>query len=406
MGFAFQDVPVAESDRTVVVRDFDACVWGTDAQEVWQELRAAGPIVHPRGDLVVATSTEAVREALASPNLFSSNPEAAYFGSDTGAIPLQIDPPDHVTYRKILDPLFAPRRMAQRKAEVEQLANELIDGFVERGSCDFITEFAVPFPSAMFLRLMGLPYDDLDAFLVAKEGMIRPEGDDEESRRAQMEKTSAWIFSYFNTALDQKAADPAEDISSYLVALEAEGRLTRAETLNILVLLIPAGLDTVTDTLGCSFAFLAQHPEHRRQLAEDLSLVPAAVEELMRYETPVPVVNRIAMADATLDGCPVTAKQKVRVLLASPNHDPEIYDDPDTVDFRRSVNRHNAFGGGVHRCLGSHLARLELQVAMNEWHRRIPEYRLEQGHQVRFRTALREIPHLPLEFAPGPRTAE
>ncbi|HUZ09191.1 MAG TPA: cytochrome P450 [Acidimicrobiales bacterium] len=395
---------MAESDRSVVVREFDACVWGTDAQEVWKALRAAGPIVHPRDDLVVATSTEAVREVLASPNLFSSNPEAGYFGSETGAIPLQIDPPDHVTYRKILDPLFTPRKMAQRKAEVEALANDLIDGFIERGSCDFIAEFAVPFPSAMFLRLMGLPYDDLDAFLLAKEGMIRPEGDDEETRRAAMEKTSAWIFSYFNAALDRKAAEPAEDVSSYLVALEAEGRLTRAETLNILVLLIPAGLDTVTDTLGCSFAFLAQHPEHRRQLSEDPSLVPAAVEELMRYETPVPVVNRIATADATVDGCPVSVKQKVRVLLASPNHDPEIYDDPDTVDFTRSSNRHNAFGGGVHRCLGSHLARLELQVAMAEWHRRIPDYRLEDGHQIRFRTSLREIPRLPLEFTPGPRS--
>jgi cytochrome P450 len=220
-----------------------------------------------------------------------------------------------------------------------------------------------------------------------------------------MEKTSAWIFSYFAGALDRKVTEPADDILSYLVRLEGEGHLTRDETLNVCLLLLAAGLDTVTDTLGCSFAFLSQHPDHQRQLADDPSLVPAAVEELMRFETPVPVVNRIATADTVVDGCPVSAKQKVRVLLAIANHDPETFGDPDVVDFARYGNRHVAFGGGVHRCLGSHLARLELRVATREWHRRIPEYRLRDGHQISFRPSLREIPHLPLEFTPGEKSA-
>ncbi len=294
--------------------------------------------------------------------------------------------------------------MAEREPEVASLSNELIDRFIERGSCDFIADFAVPFPSAMFLRLMGLPYDDLDTFLWAKDGMIRPAGEDEEARRAEMETTGAWIFSYFSAALERKAAEPQDDILSYLLELESEGRLTREETLNICLLLIAAGLDTVTDTLGCSFAFLAQHPEHQRQLATDPSLVQAAVEELLRYETPVPLVSRIAMDDAVVDACPVRAGQRVRVLLANPNHDPVTYDDPDDLDFRRRANRHLAFGGGVHRCLGSHLARLELQVAMREWHRRIPRYSLEEGYQIKYRPALREIPELPLVFTPGARS--
>src|ERR1700722_8260693 len=113
----FQDVPVAESEQSVLVHLFDSSVWGNDAREVWQALRGAGPIVRTTDDMVVATSTAAVEEVLRSPNLFSSNPEASYFGSETGAIPLQIDPPDHVRYRKILDPLFAPRKMAAREAE-------------------------------------------------------------------------------------------------------------------------------------------------------------------------------------------------------------------------------------------------------------------------------------------------
>jgi cytochrome P450 len=286
---------------------------------------------------------------------------------------------------------------------VAKLVNGFIDGFIEKGSCDFIADFAVPFPSAMFLGLMGLPYEDLPTFLWAKDGMIRPEGDDEETRKANMEKTSAWIFSYFATALEKKVVEPTDDLLSYLVGLESQGRLTRDETLNICLLLIAAGLDTVTDTLGCSFAFLAQNPDYQRQLAQQPTLVPAAVEELMRFETPVPIVNRIAMEDTVVDGCPVHAKQRMRVMLAIPNHDPEIYGNPDTVDFTRPGNPHVGFGGGVHRCLGSHLARLELRVATREWHRRIPSYQPPQGFQIRYRPALREIVSLPLEFSPGTR---
>jgi cytochrome P450 len=397
----FGDVPATESDRSVLVHDFDACLWGRDARQAWEALRTAGPVVRTRDDLVVATSTAAVEEVLRSPKVFSSNPEASYFGSETGAIPLQIDPPQHVSYRKILDPLFSPRKMAAREGEVQTLTNELIDRFIAGGSCDFITDFAVPFPCAMFLRLMGLPLHELASFLRAKDGMIRPEGDDEKTRRGNMEQTSAWIFSYFGEALERKSIEPADDILSYFLALETSGALSRNETLNICLLLIAAGLDTVTDTLGCSFAYLSQNADKQEQLAADPSLAPAAIEELMRFETPVPVVSRIAMEDTILDGCPVAAKQKVRVLLASPNLDPEIYPDADTVDFARFGNRHVAFGGGVHRCLGSHLARLELRVAVREWHRRIPSYRLVDGHRIRYRAGLREIPSLPLIFAPG-----
>jgi cytochrome P450 len=403
MELQFEDRQVTGSARTVLLKDYDASVWGSDAREAWKALRAAGPLVEPRDGIMVACSTEAVEQILRQPNLFSSNPQASYFGSESGAIPLQIDPPEHVEYRKILDPLFSPKRMALREPEVTSLVNQLIDGFIDKGSCDFIADFAVPFPSAMFLRLMGLPYEELPSFLWAKDGMIRPDGDDEETRRANMEKTSAWIFAYFAKALEAKAAEPREDILSYFVGLENEGRLTRDETLNICLLLIAAGLDTVTDTLGCSFAFLAGHPAYQRQLAEDLSLVPAAVEELMRYETPVPIVNRIAMEDAVLDGCPVHAKQRMRVMLSMPNHDPDIHTQPDTVDFARAVNRHIAFGGGVHRCLGSHLARLELRVATREWHRRIPSYNPPEGFEPMYRPALREIVSLPLSFEPGPR---
>ena len=189
----------------------------------------------------------------------------------------------------------------------------------------------------------------------------------------------------------------------HFLTLEGDGRLTRDETLNICLLMLAAGLDTVTDTLECAFAFLAQSPSHQRELVERPDLTAAAVEELMRYDTPVPAVSRIAMEDTALDGCPVHAGELVRILLPVYNHDPELFPDPGTVDFARESNKHIAFGAGVHRCLGSHLARLELRIVVREWHRRIPEYRLADGHDLVYRQALREIEHLPLEFTPGAR---
>jgi cytochrome P450 len=390
-----------DSPVTVMTEDFDRCIWGSDAQEAWATLRDAGPLVWTRPDYVVAASGTAVAEALHDPGVFSSNPNAMYFGSETGAIPLQIDPPHHSRFRKMLDPMFTPKKMAAREPEVAALANRLIDGFIERGSIDFSREFAVPYPSEVFLHLMGLPFDELEQFLHVKEEMIRPSGDDEASRLRSQQQAGGWIFNYINEALEQRKKDNTDDMLGYFSDLENDGRLTRDEILNICVLFIPAGLDTVTDTLECSFAYLANHPDHRQQLVDNPELIPSAVEELLRYESPVPTVSRITMQDTQLDGCPIAKDTRVRVMLAIANHDPDIHSNPETVDFGRETNPHISFGGGVHRCVGSHLARLELRVAMREWHRRIPTYHLKEGTVLRFRPALREIDHLPLEFPPG-----
>ena len=195
---SFEDNAPPTSARTVLTSEFDQCIWGADAREVWRAMAAAGPVVRPSPGMAVVTSTAGVEQVLHDPAIFSSNPDAMYFGSETGAIPLQVDPPDHSRYRKMLDPLFAPRRMAEREQEVTDLANQLIDTFVERGSCDFSTEFALPFPSVVFLRLMGLPTDRLDEFVKAKEGMIRPVGETEADRQAMRMETGAWIFQYFS----------------------------------------------------------------------------------------------------------------------------------------------------------------------------------------------------------------
>ncbi len=170
------------------------------------------------------------------------------------------------------------------------------------------------------------------------------------------------------------------------------------EILGICFLFILAGLDTVTDTLECFVARLAQHPDERRQIVDDPSIIPSAVEELLRWETPVTTVARKATRDVELGGCPIRAGENVGLVIGSANTDEESVPGADVVDLHRSPNRHLAFGGGVHRCLGSHLARLELRIALREWHRRIPEYSIVPGTELDYQMGLRQIERVAAEL--------
>jgi cytochrome P450 len=346
---------------------------------------------------------EDVRFALGHPDIFSSA-DAVAVGNDRPLIPLQIDPPEHRAYRRLLDPEFAPRRMAALEADVRHHVNALIDTFVDRGSCDFHDELSTPLPSTIFLRLMGLPQEDLSIFLRWRDAIIRPDvaPGDFEGATAIREATGREMYAYFEAAADEREATPDDGLLSRLLRAEIEGvRLSREQLLDTCYLLIIAGLDTVTATLDCFIGYLAQHPDQRRRLAEDPTQVAHAIEELMRWETPVMVVARIVAQDVEMDGVHLERGDKVTLVLGAANADDLEFDGATDVDFDRERNRHLAFGGGPHRCLGSHLARLELVVALEEWHRRIPDYTLAEGAKLRYSPGIRQADHLPLVFGPG-----
>jgi cytochrome P450 len=349
---------------------------------------------------VYAFSREAVDEAFRDAARFSSGyGGGVVLGNDRPLIPLSIDPPDHSKYRKVLDPLFAPKRMDAIEDDIAARVNHFIDGFVDRGACHFTDELAVPFPSAVFLGLMGLPWEELPTFLRMKDGIIRPRsesGTPEDNAQVQRD-TAQDIYAFFNGILDERAKAPTNDILSHFLAAEIDGeKLTREEILDICFLFLIAGLDTVTDSLTCFFAFLGAHPEHRRALAADPGLIPGAVEELLRWESPVPNVFRTAAVDTQVAGCPVKQGEPVLIGIGSANVDPAAFADAFDVRFDREVNPHIAFGGGIHRCLGSHLARRELRVTLREWHRRIPEYELKPGIELEYAMALRTVENLEL----------
>jgi cytochrome P450 len=373
-----------------------------EPQPMYKALRESSPVFRSPQAVVLSRLAD-IEMALKHTELFSSNMDAVDLGNIRPLIPLQIDPPEHAKYRRILDPLFTPREMARREPQVTELVNQMIDRFADRGECDFHAEFAVPLPCTVFLQLLGLPLEDLDQFLVWKDGVIRPEGDSGFDRRHESSAGVAQqIYNYFDHAIDDHIAAPRDDVLSAMIAAsfkdDAGQPLSREELLDICFLFLIAGLDTVTDSLDCFFVYLARHPDHRHQLVEQPEVLPSAIEELLRWETPVPGVARVAIADVEVGGCPISKGERVSPLLGAANTDPAEFPDPELVDFTRNPNRHRAFGGGPHRCLGSHLARMELRVALREFHRRIPDYEIKPGAELTYTAALRSVESLPLVF--------
>jgi cytochrome P450 len=372
-------------------------------QPYYRRAQASGTVVAGTfGPQVVRRS--AVEYALQHPEEFSSAMEAVDLGQSVPLIPLQVDPPDHRKYRRLLDPIFAPRQMNALEPDIARMVNERIDGFIDRGRCEFADELAVPLPSSVFLRLVGLPLSQLDLFLSMKDGILRPSGSDLEEVQASQKVAARQIEEYFADVVRERQKSPGkqDDLLSLFLSAEVEGhRLTIDEIVGICFLFILAGLDTVTDSLECFFAYLAQHPEQRRRIVEDPSLIPSTVEELLRWESPVTTVSRTTTSDLELGGCPIAKGSTVGIIIGAANIDEEALPDAFTVDLERNPNKHLAFGGGIHRCLGSHLARSELRIALREWHLRIPDYSLAPGAELIYQPGLRQIEKLPLVFAAG-----
>ena len=375
-------------------------------QPIYSMLQASTPIFRLDGVGVIVTSRAGVDQVLRNPEVFASG-GAHDLGSKRPLIPLQIDPPDHRKYRRLLDPLFAPQRMKLLEESTVRLVNDLIDGFVDDEEIDFSKQFSTPYPSQVFLTLFGLPMSELPRFLEMKDGMIRPDvvvgkelGHPE--TEAYQQQTADSVYAYFEQLIDERAIDLRDDLLSHFLQAEVEGdRLSPEEILDICVLFLIAGLDTVTASLDCFFGNLAQQPDARRKIVEEPDTIPAMVEEMLRWETPVMGAARLATTDVEIQGFPVGAGENVMALLGAANVDGDEFPRADELVWDREVNRHLAFGGGIHRCLGSHLARLELRVALREWHRRIPDYSIRPGADLLYTAGIRTIDSFPMVLRPA-----
>jgi cytochrome P450 len=247
----------------------------------------------------------------------------------------------------------------------------------------------------VFLTLLGLPLDDLDFLIWFKNGIIRPDDDDHRVT------ANTKMIEYLYAELDRREArgEPGDDLIGGFLTAEVDGEtLTREDVIDITFLLVLAGLDTVAASLSCIIDWLARHPDQRQRILDDPGILPAAIEELMRFETPVVAGGRYATADFVIAGEKVKAGDELTVCWAAANLDPAGFDDPLTVDFDRAAKRHIAFASGFHRCLGSHLARMEMHVALEVWHQRIPDYEIAPGSDLSYSGNPRAPHHLTLTW--------
>jgi cytochrome P450 len=357
---------------------------------------------------VIVSSRAGVDHVLRNPEVFSSGVSAHDLKTKRPLIPLQIDQPDHRKYRRILDPLFAPPRMNLLDRSARRLVNDLIDQLIDDEEIDFSKQFSIPFPSQVFLTLFGLPMEELPRFLKMKDGVIRPdqvvghEFGHPETEEYQQE-TADSIYAYFEHVIEERrTGEKQENLLSHFLQAEAEGdRLSDEEVLDICFLFLIAGLDTVTASLDCFFGYLAEHPEVRRRIVAQPDGVATMVEEMLRWETPVMGCARVATRDTEIAGFAVAEGEQVMALLGAANVDEAEFAEAGNLVWDRDANRHLAFGGGIHRCLGSHLARLELRVALQEWHRRIPDYRIKPGAVLNYTAGIRTIDSFPMLLGAG-----
>ena len=368
-------------------------------QPLFRLLRDAGPAIdmgEEIGMTIVGGDAE-VRHVLQHPEVFSSGIDAVAIGQVRPLIPLQIDPPHHKNFRKLLDPIFAPKQIALLEDRTRELVRGLVTAVADQGQCNFHIAVAEPLPTTVFLQLLGLPVDRAGEFLELKNGIIRPPVTTHEERVAYTSKVGEKIYAVLQEAIDQRLVERQDDFLSMFLDAEVDGhRLTTDDVLDIGYLFFLAGLDTVTASLDCMLAYLAQHPEQRQRLVDDPSLIQHAIEEMLRWESPVQGVVRVTTEDTEIGGCPIPKGKVVTVMLGSANTDERAWDDVGTVDFDREGNRHIAFGGGAHRCLGSHLARMELRVALEEWHAAIPSYSIKEGVTLMYSQGLRAVDNLEL----------
>lgn len=369
----------------------------------YQIIRDAGPVVRDAHGAYLVTDSQAADYVLRHPELFSSKRAFDTLGSPIPIVPVAVDPPEHTRYRKILRPFFSARGAARWLPMVRALTTELIEGFVDRGSCDLVAELAIPLPSQVFLTLFGLPLADRDRLIGWKDAVMAAVGiSGAEPPSDAVLTLAAELYEYLVGHIAKRRGECGTDVLSQLLADPSDGRLTDEEMLGLSFLFVLAGLDTVTSALSTAFATLAGRPDLRRQLVAEPGLIPQAVEELLRFDGPVVTVPRVANADVEVAGRLIPADAYVAVAIAPANRDPAGHDRPDDIDFRRG-ERHLAFGAGPHGCLGAHLARLEMRVVLAEWHRRIPDYELAPAASARatWPAGLVGIGSLPLVFPPG-----
>jgi cytochrome P450 len=327
-------------------------------------------------------------------------------GSDKGMEgmiipPVTVDPPRQRTFKRLINRYFTPAAVAPWEDATRALVTRLIDGFVERGECDFMEAFARPLPGLAFFDLaLHAPADDLEQVNDwATLASLTTEAGSADARVA----LGTWIAQFLARRREE---GPQGDVVDAVLDAEIDGRpIDDLEAIGAVMLLVLGGLETTAGVLGMAMLRFCEHPEIPELLRAEPERIPDAVEELLRLDGSFICIGRTARHDTELGGRPVTAGERVMIYWASANRDEDEFDHPDEFDPDRLVNRHIAFGAGPHRCAGSNLARMNLRIAFEELVERLRDVRLQPGAAIRYHSAMNRAPvSVPITFTPGPRS--
>jgi len=385
--------------------------------ELSRRIRSQCPVAHTPawGGFYVVTTYEQMREVILDDERFSSRRTVE--GVDPscpigitippapiGTIPIDLDPPDHRPYRHLLDPDFSPRAAEGWRPFVVDAVTACIDEIVEAGRGDIVYDLANPIPALLTCRIMGLPLEDWQYYAEPMhESVYTPPGTPEaEAVHGKVEV----MFGKLMEAVADRRKEPRDDLITKLVQAEVEGAPIGDDVmLQMLFLVLVGGVDTTTSLIANGLRWLSQHPDVRDRLQEDPELLPTAREEMLRYFTPTQGLARTVTRDTELAGVPLKVGDRVFMSFAAANRDPAQFTEPDEVQVDRMPNRHASFGLGVHRCLGSHIARLEFDVVLSEILRRLPDYAVDDEASKRYTTVgvVNGWEKMPFTFSPGLR---
>jgi cytochrome P450 len=294
-------------------------------------------------------------------------------------IPIEIDPPEHRKYRNIVDPLFSPRGVLQLEDLIRQRSRDLLDEFADKGECEFTTAFGRPLPVSVFLDIMGLPQDMRDTFVEWAVNLLHAKD------RETMGRAMANIVAYIKQAIAEKQAHPDEGVISRIAHAAPDGKpLSEKEIFGFVIFLFIGGLDTVFATLNNIWLWLSRNPERVREIIARPGDIDNIVEELLRRWS-VTFSGRVVAQDFEMRGVKLKKGDRITCVLPACNFDPEVFPDPLEVNFDRPRKTILAFTVGVHSCMGAHLARLELKIALQEWLQRVPEFSLKPDAKIEYR---------------------
>lgn len=390
----------------ITMNDFLSQETKRDPHTFYAQLRSTEPLSYVEGlNAWVVTTYEDALFVLKDPRFTKDSRKIVQPGQEQGSVQemtfhmrnmLMVDPPDHTRLRALVSKAFTPRMIEQLRPRIQQITDELLDAVQERGLMDLIPDFAYPLPITVISEMLGIPATDRQKFRIWTQAIVNMQ---EEAQLVSLEA----FFNYIRSLLDEKRAHPGSDLTSSLVQVEENGdQLDENELVSMIFLLIVAGHETTVNLLGNGTLALLQHPDQLQQLQRDPSLIPAAVEELLRYTTPVSLTDeRWANEDIALHGRLIRKGQQVIAALISANADPQQFPTGDTLDITRRENQHLAFGKGIHYCLGAPLARLEGQIAFNTLLQRLPNLRLASDPAQlawNFNPMLRGLTSLPVMF--------